>query len=553
METHADPFPVQWDDPEEAKAMWLVDEVHNLHQMRPLDFDLRLWPMMTGTTRAAELYGMPFKGEPKLIHGFVYQKVVFPDMSAEQLASTMNEVDSAVRRVAAELDSRWERTWLPEIQAHLADLRAIDLRAATVPELLRHLAEVKRRVERLWELHFNLMNPVMLAISDFEEAYRDLFPDAKQFDPYELLAGFPSKTVEGNLRLWEIGRAAARSASLRALLVETDPAALPAALAQSAEGQALWREIVDYLSTYGERSDDLYIDTPSWIEDPTSALRSLREAALQPDRDLAAELRQQAERRESRLSEVRAQLASHPRPVVEEFEALLRAAQAGTLLGEDHNFWIDTKITYHVRRVALELGRRLSESGVLESPSDVFDLTLAELSSLGEGNAPAAELRARIAERRADAARYADVKRPMLLGVPRQFPAIDSGLMRAGSKLNGNFMGAPARGDELRGMAGSCGKVTGPARVVRTLDEAARLQRGDVLVAPATLPSWTPFFATVAAVVTSMGGVLSHAAVVAREYGIPAVVGARGATEAIRDGQIVEVDGDAGVVRLLPQ
>jgi rifampicin phosphotransferase len=552
VESRTDPFPVQWEDPEDAKAMWLTDEVHNLRQMRSLDFDLRLCPMLEGTTRAADFYGLPFKGTPRLIHGFVYSKIVFPDMDGDAIAAALMATDVAVRKVAAELESHWQNAWLPEIQSHLADLRAFDLGAASLDELLAHLAGVKRRLERMWELHFRLANPMMLAVSDFDEAYRDLFPDARPFDPYELLAGFPNKTIEANIRLWELGRAAARTPSLRALVVETARADLPAALARTSEGQALWREILGYLSTYGERSDDLYLDAPTWLDDPTPVLRGLRDAVLQPDRDLAAELSRQAEQREARLVQVRAQLASHPRAVRDEFEALLKAAQVATVLGEDHHFWIDTKISYHARRVSLEVGKRLVERGVLDRPDDVFDLTFAELSSLADQTSLASELRARIAERRADAARFTGATRPAFLGVPRAFPAVASALMKAGAKLNGNLMGPPSTGSELRGMPGARGKVTGPARVVRTLDEAEqRLRPGDILVAPATLPSWTPFFAIAAAVVTGVGGVLCHAAVVAREYGIPAAVGVRGATDAIRDGQTIEVDGDAGVVRLL--
>ena len=102
-----------------------------------------------------------------------------------------------------------------------------------------------------------------------------------------------------------------------------------------------------------------------------------------------------------------------------------------------------------------------------------------------------------------------------------------------------------------RARPGSAGRVTGVARVVRSLAEAAALAPGDVLVAETTAPPWTPLFALAAAVVTDTGGILSHSAVVAREYGIPAVVGAGSATAAIRDGDLVEVDGDAGTVRIV--
>ena len=105
----------------------------------------------------------------------------------------------------------------------------------------------------------------------------------------------------------------------------------------------------------------------------------------------------------------------------------------------------------------------------------------------------------------------------------------------------------------LEGSPGSPGLVRGPARVLRSLSEAAEIQQGEVLVAETTAPPWTPLFATAAAVVTDTGGVLSHCAVVAREYRIPAVVGAAMATSTIKDGQWIEVDGDKGIVRLLSE
>lgn len=101
---------------------------------------------------------------------------------------------------------------------------------------------------------------------------------------------------------------------------------------------------------------------------------------------------------------------------------------------------------------------------------------------------------------------------------------------------------------QLRGQAGSPGKARGPARIIRSLAEAHRLQPGDILVTTTTAPPWTPLFLTAAAVVTDAGGLLSHGAVVSREYRIPAVVGTRDATTRIPDGQMLEVDGDQGLV-----
>ena len=108
------------------------------------------------------------------------------------------------------------------------------------------------------------------------------------------------------------------------------------------------------------------------------------------------------------------------------------------------------------------------------------------------------------------------------IGVPRPFLPMDCAVLRASFKFSGNLFGPPGGEGDLSGMPGASGKVTGPARIVRTLDDTTKLRPGDILVAPFTLPSWTPFFASVAGVVTNIGGMLCHAAVVARENRIPA-------------------------------
>ncbi|MCA9715211.1 MAG: amino acid adenylation domain-containing protein [Myxococcales bacterium] len=543
-------FHVEWDDPADAREMWLFDAAHCTAPMTPLDFDLRMAPMTEGTNWASARYGLPLASQPRLINSFVFQKAITQEFPPDEAARVWAAADEALRAGGQQLDARWRERWRPEIDEQLAYLEGFDLEGASLESLVEHLGELRRRVVRLWQIHFDIMYPVTLALSDFNDAYLDLREDAKPLDVYELLAGFPTKTTEANLRLWELGRELARAPGLRARVLETSLAALPDALAESPEGQAAWARIQEYLQEYGQRNDDMYLDRPSWIEDPTPVLRSLREAMRQPERDLGAELGRQAERREARLGALREQLAHHPRPVVEEFEALLSAAQASTRLSEEHNFWIDCKITYHARRASLELGRRLTERGALEDPREVFDLSLAELEARAY-EAPADELRARVAARQAERARFAGAKPPSFLGVPRQFMPVESCLMRAMFRANGDLMSPQPRPDSLNGSPGSSGRARGPARVVRTLSEAGKLQPGDVLVAPATLPSWTPYFAIVSAIVTNTGGMLCHAAVVAREYGIPSVVGTRTATEVLRDGQLVEVDGDAGLVRIV--
>jgi phosphohistidine swiveling domain-containing protein len=285
-------------------------------------------------------------------------------------------------------------------------------------------------------------------------------------------------------------------------------------------------------------------------------IRNLREYLAEPDRDLEGELATLAAERERLVAEARARLTGQAPATRERFELLLRAAQAGTAFTEDHAFWIDSYGAYEVRRVLLECGRRLAAAGTIEAPDDVFYLALDEVRGSAAAGARG-DRRRLVAARQAKLAYFRTVAPPPALGSPApSVPPAGDPMNRALAKFWGwgepPEPPGPAAADRVvRGHAGSPGVARGPARVIRSLAEAGKLRRGDVLVAETTGPPWTPLFATAAAVVTDTGGVLSHCAVVAREYGLPAVVGTGDATALIRDGQPLEVDGGAGLVRLL--
>jgi len=551
--TTDDPFKVDWQNSEDAEALWLFDEAHCPEPMTPLDFELRLAPMTAATNRASKLFGLPLSSQPRLINAFVFQRAEIHEVPEDQRDEVWMAADDALRDAGQGLDERWQGEWFPEIQRHLEALATINVDDADLPALLGHLTDLRARIARLWEIHFELMYPVTLALSDYDDAYSDLFGDEGPLAAYELLAGTSSQTTEANVRLWELGREAAAVPALSDLVRNTAPEQLLGSLDASPEGRAFAPKIAAYVAQYGERNDNMYIDRPTWIEDPIAILRGLREAVLQPDRDLGAELRQQGARRAQRVAEVREAIAAHPRPVIDEFEALLAAAQASTHLSEEHNFWIDCKITYYARRICVAIGRRLFAVGVLEDHGDVFYLTLEELAGSAEEGPPVEELRAAIAERKATEVKFTGVKPPPFMGTMRPFLPIDSALMRAMALANGGAVPPSEDPRVLRGSPGAAGRAVGVARIVQTLDEAGKLQPGDILVAAATLPSWTPYFAIASAVVTNSGGMLCHAAVVAREYGIPAVVGTRSATATLRDGQRIEVDGDGGIVRIVEE
>ena len=252
--------------------------------------------------------------------------------------------------------------------------------------------------------------------------------------------------------------------------------------------------------------------------------------------------------REKAVAEARAKLAGYPQPIVARFETLLKAAQVAAIVHEDHNFWIDQRFFYHIRRVILEFGGRLAQAGMLNAVNDVFYLTLDDLR-----NGQHIPMKRLVQEHKTEMEQFSQVTPPPMLGTAPAFEMTDRGSM-----VRAMFKGemSPANNsngemNKVKGLPGSAGVARGTARVIRTLTETAKLQPGDMLVAIATEPPWTPLFATASAIVTDSRGVLSHSAVVAREYRIPAVVGTGNATTTCQDGQLIEVDGNAGIVRVV--
>jgi pyruvate,water dikinase len=236
--------------------------------------------------------------------------------------------------------------------------------------------------------------------------------------------------------------------------------------------------------------------------------------------------------------------------VRDEFEHLLNAASTAVVLTEDHGYWIDFQSTYRVRRVVMEMGKRLAEAGTLATAADVFILRTDEIAA-AVGASPSADHTGLVEERKKEMEHFGSLKPPPFMGTDYGPPP--PGLV---STALGKFFGTPVEQTDttdgtVAGNAGSPGKFRGTARIVRSLDEADKLGVGEILVAETTSPSWTPLFGTAAGIVTDTGGILSHCAVVAREYGIPAVVGTGVATATIRDGQTIEVDGDRGLVHLI--
>ena len=541
-------FPVSWAEPEEQRLPWQLDPMHFPDPLPRLENELWCGIYDAGMSPAFAAYALPVRAKGKMVNDYQYS-AIFPVVPPEEMEAQGKKAEEAVGAAMARLGELWQGEWLPELKEHLAFWETFDLAGASTEDFLAHYDETLQRLNRLWELHFTIVVPSYMAMSLFDDLYKDLFADEGGFSSFRLLGGFDNKTLETDRALWDLSRKATDE-NVRKILREMAGDEVVEALQGSAAGQAYLGEINTYLAEYGQRGSTWSLVGPSWIEDPTPLIRNLQDYIGQGvEGDPRQRLATQVEEREAGLAAARERLAGYPEQVRGQFEFLLQAAQIGVVLSEDHGFWIDFRSTYRIRLVLVEAGRRLAGAGALAAEEDVFHLAADELRAALAAPSTGG-LQAVVTERKAEFASNGALQPPMQLGTDYG-PPPDSPFAR----FFGKFFGTPPEPAEqegdLNGHAGSPGKIQGPAKVVRSLAEAEKLQQGDILVTGTTSPPWTPLFATAGAIVTDTGGILSHCAVVAREYRIPAVVGTGAATKIISDGQVLEVDGDNGTVRIV--
>ncbi|HEX3303755.1 MAG TPA: PEP-utilizing enzyme [Thermomicrobiales bacterium] len=548
-------FPVHWDDPADANFTYTTDMMHNPDPMSPLQQSLQP-STFYGWQKAMREFGMPFKAMHVRFQNFYqYDRVEMIEPASPEEARAGGEALEATMKVeVARLGDRWENEHLPRTRQIIDRFIAMehDSATASLVDIAAMLDEFENLRAELWTIHFRTVLPMMLAMQTYDELYADLF-GGTEADAHILLGGRLTRSVAAGIGLSDLA-ATARAAGLDRLIIETPLESLIQELRMSEDGRAVLDELGRYLDEFGYRSDLFDIMTPTWRENLLIPLAAVR-AYLMNGFNTSADHDAKARAADEALNAARGRLASYPEPVRQQFEAMVRAGRVAASLQEDHNFYIDQHSVAWTRLLFLQIGGRLAAAGVLDSRDDIFMIRLDEIRDLLSNpidDSIRGQTRKTVAERGAGIEHAMTLTPPPFLGPPPEAPTEDNVIVRGMDR----FWGAPPRPAEgpgqLMGNAGSRGVATGEAFVAHNLSDATNLQPGQILIAMTTMPAWTPFFGVAAAVVTETGGPLSHCAVVAREYGIPAVVGAAGAMSAIQPGQRITVDGGRGIVLLNP-
>ena len=528
-------FPLTWADPSDVERTWRHDDMHAPFCLAPLAWDYGEL-ISGGFAYRYERLELPIDMRAQVFNGYLYfsWKALVAESEEDALDAQYIQACRDHTRYASEY---WERAvpQLRELYSWIVGVAVDELPAGQLADAWEGAWE---RAQRAWCIHFYAITGPYQVMDDLADLYESVVENAPPGEAMRLIQGSIDELVDVDSGMGRLTSMAAASPELAAAIGGSVTPSIDE-LAGLPGSREFVSELDGFLQVHGHLGqgwDDLGL--ASWAEQPAMIVAEIAkrlEHPVEPATDRAARLAGEAD---DLADTFRKRLAEQPEKLAE-FERLLVLARQIGRITETHNYWIDRMAQARLRTFAMRVGARLARDGVIERPEDILYFRRSEVPGVLRSQE---DRRPLVAERKADHTRWRSVTPPAMVGKP------------SSAETSGRFSGVRFdKEDEaiVRGTGASAGIVSGPARIVLGPDDFGRVRPGDIIVAPSSNPSWVPLFTIAGGLVTNTGGVLSHAAVVAREFDLPAVVGTGDATTRIVDGQMLELDGTTGYVRLL--
>ena len=523
---------------------WELDPVHFPRLVTRYWAEMHPEPFGRGVAEFCRYYGMLLGGmQMSYVNGFAYRSVT--PVSDDQIPERFQRAEEVFeKKLWREQLREWDEVAKPAaIKTHRA-LQSVDPEDLSDPELSAYLTKCRDHHAQMIYQHMRFTGAAMLSVGDLLAHLAD-WTSVPPSEVLGMMRGAAPVSAGASSELDRLVTAFAEDAPAREILQsEGDPAQVLSELRSLHNDVST--QLAGYLDLIGYRLlDGFDISGRYALELPDVLLRAIR-TSVEKREGAAADV-------EARIAGIREQV---PGQHVGQFDELLGEARLMYRIRDERGVFSDIWASGIARRAVLAAGRRLADAGRIDDPEHFIDAGFGEMVSFlsGSGGPSAGELAARFEYRTSHTAKDA----PEVLGPPPSPPPDPSGLppatarvMRAMGVALGELFGssqAPQEEKLLRGLAASGGIYEGPARRVSGPSEFDRIVEGDVLVTESTTEAFNILLPLLGAIVTDSGGLLSHSAIVAREYGIPGVVGTREATGRIPDGAMVRVDGDAGEV-----
>ena len=479
------------------------------------------------------------------VNGFGYNQVM-PPPEAEIPERIRRAEQVFPKKLWREQLREWDENCKPAAIAKHRELQAVNPDGLSDAELAAYLRRCRDHHSAMITQHMRFTAGTLLPTGDFLVHVGEW----TGLPPSELLGlmrGSAEVSAGGSDEMERLKRAFAKDSAAREILNSGSEAGQILAKLRSLDSET-GAAVRGYLDLVGNRLIDGFdIAEPTALEMPDSLLKSIRIAISGETKSVSDD---------AQITGIRARVPEAHRA---EFDEMLAEARLTYRLRDERGVYSDIWASGIMRRAALSAGRRVADRGRIATPEQMLDASLDEMCALVTGgDSPSADELARRAQYRAS---RTSKDAPAVLGSPKPpppdlaaLPPLVGRVMRAHMTAFGQVFGSSQAQNEekvLYGLAASKGVYQGPARRISGPAEFGRINKGDVLVTASTTEAFNILLPLLGGIITDNGGLLSHAAIVSREYGIPGVVGTREATERIADGALVRVDGDAGEVTLL--
>lgn len=569
----------------ESSQLWFYDGVHYPFPMHPLDI---IWDDMWHLTLSgftSKVFCIPNSNgiDHRILNGYIYLSGTFP--SKEEEARRLPLVQARTGHYYEKYEELYE-LWKTKMMAVIDEMKEIHFPSSLpteaadsyvyehkgyfeADEILRNYDRIIELSQRSWQIHMELDGLAYGAFVNFIYTMRDLFPGITDKAITQMTTGFTGDMFRPPAELQKLAKLALELEVADTIKAEDKWTDMATKLQQSDVGQKWLAAVEEVREPWFEMSIGggwHHMDV-AWNDHLDVPLAHIKNYILRLEKgeQIDKPVEEVEKEKQRVISEYRSLTTSEEDRKV--FDERLKLAQLVAIFPEDHQFYIENWFHALFYRRAKELGQMFVSRGVLQDKEDIFYLDRFEiypilydvLASWATGVPAIAkyELPSKIERRKQIYDKFKEWAPPPALGVAPEVVTEPNQIVLWGvtsEKIDLWLEAAdikPEEVTELKGFAASAGVKEGTARVCMELEDIAKLREGDILVGRMTAASWAPVFNIIAGCVTDIGGTFCHAAIVAREYKMPAVVGVGNGTAIIKSGDKLRIDGDNGVVTIL--
>jgi len=554
-------FPIEWESEEEKKLFWFFDDNHCPRPISPMYWSLDGWwgPTLDYMYRR---FGFPL-GKAwigKRVNGYLYSAIV--PREPESTAMLGPYYMWIMSTYADKFLEWWQGRYLPEIMRNFEYIDNFDTESATLQELMVYLEEAIDMQYRHFCIHWILNLAQFQSSMDLQAAVGAVIGEVDPSLVGRILISVKDRNWDSLETLWKLKEKVKGDKRLKAIFDagETASVILPK-LERDKKGKAFLEDVYAYVEEFGYKATMYpheYINK-LWVEDITPAVETIK-GYLASDYDFPTQHKKMVDDHYAAIEELRSVV---PETATEEqrekLETALGLATKMMPLTPDHHFYLDQGTFGRVRLVFLAIGRRMVKEGLLRDPEDIMFLEYDQLRAYvanprSEDNPEGYDGITVIKEARRKYEEAHNIRPRDWVGTATHWAMYEEPyhtLWGWPERFERAQKAEEQPPDQVQGLPAAAGVTEGLARLVLTTDEFDQVKPGEIMVCQMTNPAWVVVFSKIKGVVTDTGGVLCHTAVVAREFGIPGVVGTGDATYRIKTGNRVRVNGTTGMVEIL--